>query len=60
MEILCIFSKCALILNVIFLIVVVVQIIVLKRKIKQSNPVNDLVSGEHNPGEEENNSEVAQ
>ncbi len=54
------FLNVLLILNVIFLIVVVVQIIVLKRKIKQSNPVNDLVSGEHNPGEEENNSEVAQ
>ena len=40
---------------------VVVQICLIKKKIKQSNPVNDLVSGEHHPGEEEenNNSEVA-
>ena len=48
-------------LNICFLIVVVVQICLIKKKIKQSNPVNDLVSGEHHPGEEEenNNSEVA-
>ena len=56
------FLNILLVLNILFLIVVIVQICLIKRKIKQSNPVNDLVSGEHNPGEEENdnnNSEVA-
>ena len=56
------FLNILLVLNILFLIVVIVQICLIKRKIKQSNPVNDLVSGEQHPGEEENdnnNSEVA-
>ena len=50
------FLNVILVLNICFFIYVVVQIIIIKRKIKKANPVgDDLVNGENQPGEDDIN-----